>query len=100
MDLVLSTTDHLNSTYTREDGTLMYKAVSPLFSHRVVIKKAIPESQQGTATASTQARADPQYAFLAQVDFHAFRSSVFHINGEKVKTSEFFESRFMRSRKR
>ncbi|TFK64521.1 hypothetical protein BDN72DRAFT_846508 [Pluteus cervinus] len=89
MNLSLSDTNHLNATYTREDGTPIYQVVTPFsFSSKTAtIKKAIPEFQEGTAAVFT---ANHRYGFLAQVEFHVFASSVLHINGEQVKTSEFF----------
>ena len=88
MNLVLSDTNHLNATYTQEDGTPMYRVTTPFafFSTTATIERAISSLEQGTAAASTAHR----YEFLAQVEFHSWSSSILHIEREEVKTSVFF----------
>ncbi|TFK64517.1 hypothetical protein BDN72DRAFT_901480 [Pluteus cervinus] len=79
MNLILSNTDHLNATYTKEDGTPMYQVTTPFSftSQTATIKKGIQVSKQGNG-------------FLAQVEFHGFASSILRIQKEEVKTSVFF----------
>ncbi|TFK64516.1 hypothetical protein BDN72DRAFT_901479 [Pluteus cervinus] len=89
MNLTLSSNDHLNATYTEEDGTPLYQVTTPFSftSKTATIKKAIPEFAEGTAALFT---ADHRYGSLAHVEFHAFVSSIMRIDGEEVKTSAFF----------
>ncbi|TFK64518.1 hypothetical protein BDN72DRAFT_901481 [Pluteus cervinus] len=89
MNLILSDTDHLNATYTQEDGTPMYQVTTPfsLISPTATIERAISGFEQGTAAAFT---AHHRYEFLAQVEFHTWSSSILRIEREEVKTSVFF----------
>ncbi|TFK64519.1 hypothetical protein BDN72DRAFT_846505 [Pluteus cervinus] len=88
MKLTLSDTDHLNATYTQENGTSLYQVVTPSGHGQrdmvAAIRKAVPESDQGTSA--------DRYASLAQVEFHVLVPSVFRIDGKELKTTVFFKN--------
>ncbi|KAG6819714.1 hypothetical protein H0H93_009330 [Arthromyces matolae] len=91
MHLYLSNSSHLNSSFTNDDGQVLYKVETPfVFGAQVstvtcVVPNDIPHASDGKVEPSMQDR----FAYMGKVEHNLVSSSVIHFGGNAYQTKDY-----------
>ncbi|KAG5637189.1 hypothetical protein H0H81_005446 [Sphagnurus paluster] len=89
MHLYLSSSSPLHSTFSNEEGQVLYKVETPVMSlsaRTSTISCVVPSTSGPDSTTSMQ----DTFALLGQVEHNRFSSSVMRFGGNEFKTKDYF----------